>query len=58
LKKEPRLAGYFIIFKKRVLKSSEQVAMAVAKLFSLPYIDLRALKLKKTKLKIWPADVC
>lgn len=43
--------------RKQGFQSSEQAAMAMAKLFSLPYIDLRGAKVEESKLKILPADV-
>jgi len=58
LKKEANEGEDVLLFlRKQGFQSSEQAAMAMAKLFSLPYIDLRGVKVEEKKLKILPADV-
>ncbi|PIP29273.1 hypothetical protein COX27_02305, partial [Candidatus Kuenenbacteria bacterium CG23_combo_of_CG06-09_8_20_14_all_36_9] len=58
LKKEANEGEDILLsLRKQGFQSSEQAAMAMAKLFSLPYIDLRGVKVEEKKLKILPADV-
>jgi len=57
--KKQAVAGEDILvsLRKEGYQTSEQTAMAMARLFNLPYIDLRGVKVEEKKLKILPSDV-